>query len=437
MAIELSIIKSSEYTKILTEFIFIFSKLHFMVIVIDSQIAGISGDMLLSALVNLGANKTKIIDGVKIAEQYIDGTIIKKINFEKVKKNGIEATSLILEVDEKIHERKGNEIKKCIQDSVNKLDLSENARAFAISSIDKLIESESKIHGSTTDSIHFHEASSIDTVVDILGCAIALNDLNFFDDEIVSTPVAVGSGTMTFSHGTTSNPAGAILEIFRNSNITISGNKIKDELTTPTGACMLVSLTNNCSEFYPTLKIKSIGYGAGKKDFEEFSNVLKIVQGEKMSNLIQDSVKVLETNVDDVSGEVLGNLIEKIMSIGAKDVTISSAITKKGRPTHLVSVICDLDSVNPILELLIKETGTLGVRIRTSERFTVPRTIKSVPISIEGKNFTVHYKVSNNDFNNFKLEFDDVKMISNSLNKTFRETEELIKNQVKKKLDSE
>ncbi len=129
-------------------------------------------------------------------------------------------------------------------------------------------------------------------------------------------------------------------------------------------------------------------------------------------------------------------MIEKIMSNGAKDVTISSAITKKGRPTHLISVICDSSSVNSILELLIKETGTLGVRVRTSERFTVPRTKKSIPVTIDGRNFTVHYKTSNSGFNNFKLEFDDVKTISNSLNKTFRETEELIKNQVKIKLNS-
>lgn len=408
-----------------------------MVIVIDSQIAGISGDMLLSALVNIGANKTKIIDGIKVAEKNLDGSVIKKIDFQTVKKHGTEATRLILELDEKTSKRKASEIKECIRNSIDVIELSKNAKDFAISSVDKLIESESQIHGLAVDSVHFHEASSIDTVIDIVGSAIALDDLGFFDDEIISTPVAVGGGTVSFSHGITSNPAGAILEIFKNSNIMISGGQINDELTTPTGACMLVSLTKECREFYPSIKIKSIGYGAGNKDFEEFSNVLKIVQGEKIHNLIQDSVKVLETNVDDVSGEVLGNLIEKIMSNGAKDVTISSAITKKGRPTHLVSVICDSNSVNSLMELLIKETGTLGVRIRTSERFTVPRTTKSIPISIQGKNFTVHYKTSNSGFNNFKLEFEDVKMISNSLKKTFRETEELIKNQVKVKLNSE
>ena len=407
-----------------------------MVIVIDPQIAGISGDMLLSALVNLGANKSKIIDGIKTAEKFLDGSEIKKIDFESVKKHGTEATTLVLEVDEKVHERKGTEIKKCIQDSIEKLTLSEKAKNFAISSIDVLMQAESKIHGYPLVSVHFHEASSIDTVVDIIGTAIALDDLKFFDDHIVTSPVAVGSGTITFSHGTTSNPASGILEIFRNSNIIIFGGNVKEELTTPTGASLLVSLTNECSEFYPSLKVKSIGYGAGKKDFEGFSNVLKIVQGVEANILIKDSVKVLETNVDDVSGEILGNLIEKIMSKGAKDVTISYAITKKGRPTNLISVICDSNSVHDIMNLLISETGTLGVRIRTSERFTVPRSLESIPVTIDGQNFTVHYKTANKNSKNFKLEFDDVKQISNLLNKSFRETGELIKSQVKKKLDS-
>lgn len=407
-----------------------------MVIVIDPQIAGISGDMLLSALVNLGANKSKIIDGIKTAEKFLDGSEIKKIDFKSVKKHGTEATTLVLEVDEIVHERKGTEIKKCIQDSIEKLTLSEKAKNFAISSIDVLMQAESKIHGCPLVSVHFHEASSIDTVVDIIGTAIALDDLKFFDDHIVTSPVAVGAGTITFSHGTTSNPASGILEIFRNSNIIIYGGNVKEELTTPTGASLLVSLTNECSEFYPSLKVKSIGYGAGKKDFEGFSNVLKIVQGVEANILVKDSVKILETNVDDVSGEILGNLIEKIMSKGAKDVTISYAITKKGRPTNLISVICDSNSVHDIMNLLIIETGTLGVRVRTSERFTVPRSLESIPVTIDGQNFTVHYKTANKNSKNFKLEFDDVKQISNLLNKSFRETGELIKSQLKKKLDS-
>lgn len=408
-----------------------------MVIVIDPQIAGISGDMLLCSLIHIGANKEKIISGIKIAEKFLEGSSISKIDFAKVKKHGIEATELILEFSEDVNERKGTEIKKAILDSVENLELSQKAKDFAIASIDSLIEAESNIHGEPTNSIHFHEASSIDTVVDIIGTAIAFDDLNFFDDKIITTPVAVGGGTITFSHGTTSNPAGAILEIFKNSGITITGGQIDQELTTPTGASMLVNLTKNCSAFYPSMKIESIGYGAGKKDFDNFSNVLKIIQGEKTKDYLYDTVKILETNVDDISGEVLGNMIEKIMAKGAKDVTVSSAITKKGRPTHLVSVICNSDTVNPLLDLLISETGTLGVRIRTSDRITVPRYIKSIHLNLEGETFVVSYKTKGENSHDFKIESEDIKSVSESIKKPFRETEELLRTQIKKQIESQ
>ena len=315
-----------------------------MVLVIDAQVAGVSGDMLLCGLVNIGANKSKIIDGIRSAESLCKDVKVKKIDFPDVKKNSLQATELLLEIDDDTHEKKGIEIKEIIEKSAEKLKISESAKTFAIKTIETLIHAESKIHGEPEDSVHFHEAANFDTVVDILGTAIALDDLGCFDDDIVVTPVAIGGGTVTFSHGISSNPTYAVLEIFRESGIITAGGNVKDELTTPTGASILVNLAKECSEFYPPMKIQSVGYGAGQKDFEGFSNVLKIVRGVASTKLQLDTVKILETNVDDVSGEVLGNMNEKIMAHGAKDVTISSAITKKGRPTNLVSVICDSDT---------------------------------------------------------------------------------------------
>jgi len=406
-----------------------------MVFVIDAQVAGVSGDMLLSSLVNIGANKSKIIDGIRSAESLCKEVKIKKIDFVEVKKNSLQATELLLEIDDDIHERKGIEIKEIIEKSTEKLTISESAKTFAIKSIETLIRAESKIHGEPEDSVHFHEAASFDTVVDILGTAIALDDLGCFDDGIVVTPVAMGGGTMTFSHGTSSNPAYAILEIFRESGIITVGGNVKEELTTPTGASMLVNLVKECSEFYPPMKIQSIGYGAGQKEFEGFSNVLKIVRGIASTKLQLDTVKILETNVDDVSGEVLGNMIEKIMAHGAKDVTISSAITKKGRPTNLVSVICDSDTMNSIMDLLVTETGTLGVRMRTSERYIVPRAIKTVSVNVEGQNFDVRYKTRDlNNGSHFKIESDDIKEISDVLSISFKDTEELLNQEIRKKL---
>jgi len=406
-----------------------------MVFVIDAQVAGVSGDMLLCGLVNIGANKSKIIDGIRSAESLCKDVKVKKIDFVEVKKNSLQATELLLEIDDDEHERKGIEIKEIITKSAGQLKISESAKTFAVKSIETLIHAESKIHGEPEDSVHFHEAASFDTVVDILGTAIALDDLGCFDDDIVVTPVAIGGGTVTFSHGTSSNPAYAILEIFRESGIITVGGNVKEELTTPTGASMLVNLVKECSEFYPPMKIQSIGYGAGQKDFEVFSNVLKIVRGIASTKLQLDTVKILETNVDDVSGEVLGNMIEKIMAQGAKDVTISSAITKKGRPTNLVSVICDSDTMNSIMDLLVTETGTLGVRIRTSERYIVPRAVKTVSVNIQGQSFDVRYKPR--DLNNgahFKNESDDIKEISSVLRITFKETEELLNQDIRKKL---
>ena len=185
-----------------------------MVLVIDPQIAGISGDMLLCSLVDLGADKNKIILGIKQSEKFLPNSTIKKIDFEKIQKHGVESLHLVLEIDEDIHERKGSEIKSAIIKSAQDIKLSLKATSFAESCIETLISSESKIHGILKESVHFHEASSIDTLVDIIGITIALEDLELFDEKIICLPVAVGGGSVTFSHGTMSNPASAILEIF-------------------------------------------------------------------------------------------------------------------------------------------------------------------------------------------------------------------------------
>ncbi|SMH72456.1 nickel pincer cofactor biosynthesis protein LarC [Candidatus Nitrosotalea okcheonensis] len=408
-----------------------------MVLVIDAQVAGISGDMLLSSLVDMGAKKSKIIDGVYSVEEYLKGSKIVKMDFEKTVKHGTKSTYLVLETDEKYHERKGVEIQECILSASDRIGLSEKAKVFAKESIRSLLYAESNIHGEPLESVHFHEASSIDTVIDIIGSAIALDDLRLFSDEIISTPVAVGGGTLAFSHGIVSNPASAILEIFRGSDIAIRGGQIKEEITTPTGASLLVNLADRCSEFYPAMKIKSIGYGAGSKNFDGFPNVLKIVQGESTEEFQLDTIQILETNLDDVSGETIGHMIDKLIANGAKDVTVTGGITKKGRPTNLVSVICDPFVTNTLISTLISETGTLGVRIRSSSRYVVPRIVVSIPIMIQGNNFIVRCKIvkHNETIKHFKVESDDVKIISDSLSLSFKETLGLISDEVKSRLN--
>ena len=388
--------------------------------------------MLLCSLVDLGADKNQIVEGIKKIVKFLPDSKINKIDFQKIQKNGIESTELILEIDENISERKGVEIKNAIINSVNELQLSDKARSFAESCINSLISSESKIHGISEDSVHFHEASSIDTLIDIVGVTIACEKLKFFEEKIVCLPVSVGSGTVSFSHGTMSNPASAVLQIFKNSNLTIKGNNANEELTTPTGACILVNLTDNSVEHYPSMNISSIGYGAGQKNFELFSNVLKIVQGNQ-GKMEMDSVKILETNVDDVSGEILGYLIEKIMKVGAKDISIYPGITKKGRPTNLISIMCDDEKIETITDILVLETGTLGIRISDSNRLIVSRTNHSFSLTFEGKSFEINYKKSTyKEKTHFKIEFEDLKNISETLDKPIRDVELFLRKEIEK-----
>ena len=401
-----------------------------MVLIIDPQIAGISGDMLLSSLIDLGADKNRVLSGISKSAKFLSNSTIEKIDFEQITKHGVQSFQLILEVNEGVHERKGSEIKKAISNSVMEIGLSQKAKSFAESCIDTLISSESKIHGISEESVHFHEASGIDTLVDIVGISIALDDLELFDERIICLPVSVGGGSVTFSHGTMSNPAGAILEIFKNSDLMIRGNNANDELTTPTGACILVNLVHESVKFYPLMTIGSVGYGAGQKNFESFSNVLKIVRGIE-NDFETDSVKVLETNVDDVSGEILGNLIEKIMGKNALDVSICPGITKKGRPTNCISVICSHTNVDEILDVLVLETGTLGIRIFDSNRFIVPRITRSADLIVQDSSFRVNYKeFSFKDKTGFKIEFDDLKKVSDSLDKSIRETDALLRKEI-------
>ena len=180
------------------------------------------------------------------------------------------------------------------------------------------------------------------------------------------------------------------------------------------------------------MSVNSIGYGAGKKDFEGFSNVLKIIQGDE-NNVAMDSVKILETNVDDVSGEILGHLIEKIMDQGAKDVSIYPGITKKGRPTNLVCVICDDVKVDAVVDTLVSETGTLGIRISNSNRFIVPRTNHNFSLTFDGKSFEVNYKKSSHNGKiHFKIEFDDLKKISNALDRPIVDIESFLRKEIEK-----
>lgn len=398
-----------------------------MSLIIDAQIAGISGDMMLCSLVHMGADTSKIESALRRAASRIPGTQLGDIGFEKVQRCGLEATGLRLEISNDNDTCDATILCKHILESAESENLSAKAKTFAASSMDALINAESKVHGVEPSSVHLHEASSFDTVADILGTAIALDDLDLFSERITCTPVAVGGGTIKFSHGTMSNPAGAILEILCGKNIEICGGPVDSELTTPTGASMLVSLVSSCSRFYLPILPTVIGYGAGSADHDGFANVLKMVRGKTHDSALTDTVRILETNLDDVTGELIGHLIDTLMRGGARDVTVTPGITKKGRPTSLITVICDINSYDALVTILIEETGTLGVRVRDSERILVRRDSNTVNIRIEGQKFKIRYKTADTKT---KIEHDDVAYVATELGVPLQKARRLIEDAV-------
>ena len=405
--------------------------------IIDAQIAGLSGDMLLSALIDLGADKKKVIDSIYSCENIIPGSKIKDVRFEKVNSNGFTATRFYFEYKDEILERKGMEIIKNISQYTDYLDLKPRSKSFIMESIKTLIDAEGKIHGEPLDQVYLHEASSIDTFVDLIGCAIALEDLKIFDSKILSTYISIGNGLTTFSHGTIPNPTNAILEIFRGKSFVLTGND-QGELTTPTGAAMLVNLSSECIRYYPPIIPERVGLGAGHRKLKDRPNVLRIVTGKDpvIPYLNNEKMFLIETNIDDVDGEIIGNLIEVLMKEGARDVTIVPGITKKNRPVNIIRILSDIVKTDILIDKLFKETGTSGIRINEINRITLERNIIIIEVAINYSKYDIRVKItrdSSNNIINIKPEFNDLKKIAEIEESSLKAIQELVMFQIFKK----
>lgn len=401
--------------------------------VIDCQVAGIAGDMLVSALVDAGASARKVQDAIFACQDSLKGSRISSVAFEKIVAHGFSATQLQMSYKDGVRERKGAEMMRALTKTCDALGLEQNAKAFALDTLKTIISAEAKIHGEDFDTVHLHEASSVDTLADIVGCAAALQDLSLLGSRVVSTQVAVGGGTLTFSHGTVPNPADAILQIFTGRRFVLAGGPAKDELTTPTGAALLANLAEGSVDHYPPLVPEKIGYGAGSKKFAGFANVVRVLVGDSPVAFEKDTVCVVETNVDDATGEVMGNLVDRLTDAGAKDVTIIPGTTKKSRPTYLVRVVADNSLLNAVLSTLFSESGTLGARVQQVERYVLQRAVLTVPVTIGKSTFNVHVKVAKDAQGNTmgaKPEFEDVKIIAARLGMPARRVLEIVNAQV-------
>lgn len=404
--------------------------------VIDAQLGGIAGDMFLCALVDCGADKVKIIKKIRQFEKVFAGSIIKDIDFLTTETHGIKATKLHIALEEKYSERQATEMLQLMTKCCNCSKLSDRGKQFVLNSLKAIIKVESVIHNKSPKDLYLHEAASIDTAVDLIGSAVALEDLNLFEDTIFyTTKVAVGGGTTSFSHGVVPNPTNAVLEMLKSLQIPIAGGPVDSELTTPTGVAILCGLNARETLFYPDIYINKIGYGTGIKKFEKIPNLLRVCVGSNINEekISKDFVTVLETNIDDVSGEILGNLIEKLSSeeLGVKDVSIINGLTKKNRPLSVLKVICSEKTEKNVVRIIFEETGTLGIRKMINERYRLERHQTIVPIKIMKKDFKITVKISKDDNGNvinMKPEYEDIKDLANVLGFSYKKTQELVNN---------
>jgi uncharacterized protein (TIGR00299 family) protein len=398
------------------------------IVSIDCQTAGVSGDMFLGTLLDLGANPQKLIAALNLLEDPKLGYKNVEIKIEQTKRKEFNATKVDVTA-QKPNKKNGAELIEIVEIFSQKAFLSEKAQEFSTNVIKTLVNAEASIHGNNLSNAHLHEIGLVDTPAEIVGTALCIDDLGLFDAKVYSTPVAIGGGTLKFSHGIVSNPAPATLSILQQNHFPFKGGPIETELTTPTGAAILVNLVSEVNRFYPNMIPLKVGYGAGNKDFEEMPNVLRITIGKSPKETkLRDEIAVLETNLDDVTGEIVGYTLDKLLEEGAKDVSVIPILTKKNRPGQIIKVIADPKDVGHLSNVLTKETGTLGVRVYFCTRHLVNREMITINVSIDGNCQTVKVKVaktSDGEILSVKPEFEDLKKIAKITNKSLREISEM------------
>ncbi|MBI3659412.1 nickel pincer cofactor biosynthesis protein LarC [Candidatus Acetothermia bacterium] len=327
--------------------------------------SGIAGDMFLAACIDSGLVEPAYL------EKKLSGLGIGKIKVkvEKVERSAISATHLEFQTDEDSHDhRHWSEIREMIAGSK----LAEGEKRSAIAIFQNLAEAEAKIHGSDPEQVHFHELGAFDSICDIVGAAIVLEKFNI--DKAYASKINVGSGFVEIAHGRLPVPAPATLELLKEIPTYSSG--IQFELVTPTGAAILKHL--ECEYAVPEARWEQIGYGAGTKDFPNQPNVLRLRVGESLSELQEDETILIETEIDDMNPEIFPYVQTKLLEKGIKSVSLQQLLMKKGRSGYLLRVLCDTKTLDLALEIIFRETTTLGVIWQPVRRKKLDRKIVEV-----------------------------------------------------------
>jgi uncharacterized protein (TIGR00299 family) protein len=327
--------------------------------------AGASGDMILGAMISAGVDADALLQQLSLLR--IDGF---SINFETVQRSALSATYARVETAHEHKHRHLSDIQKIIDDS----GVSGGVKNRAVRIFTRLAEAEARVHNEPVEKVHFHEVGAVDAIVDVVGAAICFDLLKI--ERFVSSPLHVGSGMVEMAHGQFPVPPPAVAELLK--GVPFYSTELKGELLTPTGAAIITTV---CTEFgsIPTMRIESTGYGAGTREYESFPNVLRVMIGEARIQPIPDEqLWMIETNLDDVSPQITGYVMERAFELGALDCYFTSVQMKKNRPGVLLSILCSATQKEALSDLLFLETTTLGVRSYEVERRALERSIMRV-----------------------------------------------------------
>jgi len=363
--------------------------------------SGISGNMVLGALIDIGLPKSVILE--EVAKLGVEPFDIEVKRNERMRIYGTHV---------KVRVREGNgpqrsyrEIKRMIEESP----LDQLVKERSLDIFHRLASAEAKIHGEKIDRVHFHEIGALDSIVDVVGAAAGVKYLAI--EQVFVSRIPVGSGFVRGQHGRLPVPAPATLEILK--GVPIYSSSLNEELVTPTGAAILTSLATGFGDI-PEMRIESLGYGVGDKVFEEIPNVLRIILGEGEGPWEGDRVWVVETDIDDMSPEIYGYLMEKLPEAGALDMTFTPIQMKKNRPGTTIKILCHEPEVNRIVDTLFRESTSIGARLYPVHRAKLSRRIEEV----ETKYGTVRVKVSTDhrgQIINIMPEYEDCRKIAESM----------------------
>ena len=326
--------------------------------------AGISGDMTLGALVDAGLSFAAL-------KSELDKLSVREFTLSqrRVEKHGIAGTK----IDVNAREGHVHRHLKDVLEIINSSSISASAKEKAARVFQKLAEAEAKIHGTTIEAVHFHEVGAVDAIVDVVGAIVGLELLEI--EAIYASKFRFGSGHTRGAHGAMPVPVPAVVEMTK--GFPSERTNIPYELVTPTGAALLTALASNIGETIQ-LRTESTGYGAGTRDVEQVPNFLRVEIGELVADPRTDFPVLLETNIDDMTPEIYGYLIDRLFEAGARDAFLTPVIMKKGRPGIQLTVLADPNKETELTELIFSETTTLGIRRLPIQRHILERRTDTV-----------------------------------------------------------